>query len=138
MVMSRINLLTAFLIVLAGLWVPKLPQAAEEETRHCPAANPQNTFIFFAPGAKPENEKHRLDAVAEGIVTQKSPVCILAYTNPKDAAHSKKLAIRRVLWARENLGSAGVPQAQMSYELRPAEEDADKSVLQSVTLILGH
>jgi len=136
--MSPISRLIVCLAALAGLWLPTLSQAAEDETRHCPAASPQNTFIFFGPGAKPENEKRRLDSLAGAIVKQQSPVCILAYTNPNDAAHSKKLAIRRVLWARENLGSAGVPQAQMSYELRPLEDDADKAVLQSVSLILGH
>ncbi|HIJ61372.1 MAG TPA: hypothetical protein HPQ04_01635 [Rhodospirillaceae bacterium] len=120
-----------------GLWWPSALSAAEEESHHCPAATPQNTHTFFGPGAKPEDEKRRLDTLAGVVIKQKTPVCILALTNPKDLNHSKKLAIRRVLWARDNLGAAGVPPNQLSAELRPAEDDADKAAMQSISLILG-
>lgn len=113
------------------------PAWAAEENRHCPDATPQNSFVFMTQGSSPENEKRRLDTLAAAILKQKSPVCILALTNPADLNHSKKLAIKRVLWARDNLLAAGVPPNQLSAELRPAEPDQDKSGMQEVKVIVG-
>lgn len=135
--MPKLGVLWICLSVVVATQPVSMLSAAEDESRHCPSVSPQNNVIFFAPGAKPEDEKHRLDSLAEGIIKQKSPACILALINPKDAAHSKKLAIRRVLWARDGLIADGVPPSQLSAELRPADDDSDKSALQAISVILG-
>ena len=105
--------------------------------RHCPASTPENTLVFFAPGRKADDDKAQLDGLAESLRKEQRPVCILAFVDPKEAGYSKKLAIRRILWVRDNLIAKGVSPTVIAAELRPAEVDQTKESLRLVDVILG-
>lgn len=120
----------AFSLVLAACR-PAL--AAPDQGKHCPASTPANTFNFFVPGARTEDDKARLDTLAEAIARQQNPVCILAFGE----GYSKKLAIRRILWIKDNLIAKGVSGGLIAAELRSAQPDQDKDSLRRVSVIVG-
>jgi hypothetical protein len=105
--------------------------------QHCPNSTAVNHHTVCGKGCDPSADKRRLENLAKIILKNKAPVCLLALVDPVDRGYSKKLAIKRVLWVRDNLIEYGVGSNRIAVELRPLESEADKGALQSIDIILG-
>ncbi len=129
------SLLVACLMALLG--APAEAQLPGNERPHCPSATPTNSFFFFGLKDRPEDDKAHLATLAESLVKNPQAVCILALVDPQDGGHSKKLAIRRLIWVKDGLLAKGVSPTLIAAELRPAPAEPDKTALRLVTVILG-
>lgn len=123
-------------VVLAATLVG-LAQSAVAQERHCPPATSANSHIFFGVKSDPTADKDRLVDLAQDLARDAPPVCILALIDPVDTAHSKKLALRRVLWVRQNLISNGVPAGVIAEEFRMGPPSQEKDGLRAVSVIIG-
>lgn len=105
------------LAVLVSLAVP-----SRAEEKHCPD-NPAGTFRFFDAN-NPDQDRRRMADVAEVAKTHRL-VCLLAWVGGEDLGYSKKLAIRRAIWLRDQLVAHGVPRDVIAVEFRPTSEGAE-------------
>jgi hypothetical protein len=133
--MAAISLRTAFWATVAVVGLLHAGAAHAQQGQHCPN-NPKGTSTFFEKG-KAEEDKDRIAALGAAI-KDRQPLCILAFTDPTEAvAYSRKLAVRRVLWVRDNLVKNGVPQGSIAIEFRPGSPDQSKDALRQVQVIQG-
>ncbi|HLN25748.1 MAG TPA: hypothetical protein VK558_17390 [Patescibacteria group bacterium] len=133
--MADFSVRTVFWTVVAVIGLLHAGAAHAQQGQHCPN-NPKGTATFFEKG-KADEDKDRIAALGAAIKDQQ-PLCILAFTDPSDTAgYSRKLAVRRVLWVRDNLVKSGVPLGSIAVEFRPGSPDQDKDALRLVQVIQG-
>jgi len=126
--MGRGSICAAYRLVAAALLAAAAAPAWGQE-KDCPN-RPNATYTLSI--ADTEGSRSQIARLA-GPAKEKGAVCILAFYDSQDAAHSRLLALKRVDWVRRQLTEAGVPESIISRAMHPGE----KSAQQQVQIILG-
>ena len=132
--MGRFICRAALILGLFAVAGPALAQSAPKQPNTCPN-NPAGTVRIFETDNSFDADKAKLIDLS-GAAKGSSSVCVLAFIDPADQSHSKKLAIRRVKWVFDTMIGQGVPRPLFTYEFRTAA-DSDKAVMRHVEIVLG-
>lgn len=131
--MRNASLAILFFLALPVFGVEAWAQDGVLQERACPNT-PENTRAFFAQNSAAKDRTDLLALSAE-IAKNGSSVCILALVDPTDINYSRKLAIRRAIWARDLLESKGVKRSDISYELRIVPMDVKFADLPKLSIV---
>lgn len=122
-------------LILSALTLIPPAWADEDGDKHCPSGSRAGHNYFT--GRDMDADRVRIGTLGESVAKAAIPVCILVLIDPEEPGYSKKLAIRRAVWARDILVKNGVPRNTIAVELRMADPVQTKDDLRQIDIILS-
>ena len=132
--MRNASLAILFLLAFSFSGVEAWAQDGVLQEKPC-QNKPDNTRPFFAQNS-PAKDRADLLALSAEIAKNGGSACILALVDPTDMNYSRKLAIRRAIWARDLMESQGVKRSGISYELRVVPMDVKFADLPKLSIVM--